>query len=90
MGSPVPFIQVDEATKQLVVSQQARETLSSFEGTVGVCAVAGVYRTGAHTTPGSSILAMVSAFEGKEGGRGGKGGGKSPIGLRSEIAGSIE
>lgn len=46
MTAPVPFIQVDPKTKQLVVSDEARKILSKIHGTVGVCAVAGVYRTG--------------------------------------------
>eukprot|EP00962_Isochrysis_galbana_P032816 scaffold10862_cov98-Isochrysis_galbana.AAC.2 len=46
-NSPVPFIQVDPTSRQLVVSDQGRMVLSSIKGTVGVCAVAGVYRTGA-------------------------------------------
>jgi hypothetical protein len=44
--APVPFIQVDPKSRQLVVSPEGRKVLSSIKGTVGVCAVAGVYRTG--------------------------------------------
>ena len=41
---PIPFIQVDG--RKLAVHPRAREVLSELRGTVGVCAVAGVYRTG--------------------------------------------
>jgi len=46
MAAPVPFIQVDPKTKKLFVSDVGRKALSGIKGTVGVCAVAGVYRTG--------------------------------------------
>ena len=42
----VPFIQVDPSSKRLVVTEEARAYLSQVSGTVGVVAVAGVYRTG--------------------------------------------
>ncbi|KAL1519577.1 hypothetical protein AB1Y20_023091 [Prymnesium parvum] len=43
---PLPFIQVDAATKKLVVTDEARAALSQLDGSIGVCAVAGLYRTG--------------------------------------------
>mmetsp|Transcript_12137 Transcript_12137/g.30127 ORF Transcript_12137/g.30127 Transcript_12137/m.30127 type:complete len:748 (+) Transcript_12137:34-2277(+) len=46
MAAPVQFIAVDPTTKQLVVTPEARRTLSQLHGTVAVCSVAGVYRTG--------------------------------------------
>ena len=42
----MPFIQVDPSSKRLVVTEEARTYLSQVSGTVGVVAVAGVYRTG--------------------------------------------
>lgn len=44
--APVPFIQVDPKTNLLSVTDEARQILSALDGTVGVAAVAGVYRTG--------------------------------------------
>ena len=46
MSAPVPFIQLDSKTGQLRVTDEARASLSKLRGTVAVCAVAGVYRTG--------------------------------------------
>jgi hypothetical protein len=46
MSAPVPFIQLDSKTGQLRVTDEARASLSKVRGTVAVCAVAGVYRTG--------------------------------------------
>ena len=43
---PVAFIQVDESTRTLRVCDEAREILSAMQGPVGVCAIAGLYRTG--------------------------------------------
>ena len=42
---PIPFIQV-EGGRELAVHPRARAILASLRGPVGVCAVAGVYRTG--------------------------------------------
>ena len=46
MSAPQPFIQLDPKTGQLRVTDEARASLSKLRGTVAVCAVAGVYRTG--------------------------------------------
>ena len=46
MSAPEPFIQLDSSTGQLRVTDEARALLSKLRGTVAVCAVAGVYRTG--------------------------------------------
>jgi hypothetical protein len=43
---PLPFIQVDPATSKLVVTEEARVALAGLKGSVGVCSVAGLYRTG--------------------------------------------
>ncbi|EOD17755.1 hypothetical protein EMIHUDRAFT_464140 [Emiliania huxleyi CCMP1516] len=43
---PVPFIQVDPKTNKLVVDPKGKQVLESIRGSVGVCSVAGVYRTG--------------------------------------------
>ena len=45
-AAPVPFIQLDAKTGKLRVTDEARAALSKVRGTVAVCAVAGVYRTG--------------------------------------------
>ena len=45
MASPVPFIQVD-ATNRLFVTEEAKAYLGEVNSTVGVVAVAGIYRTG--------------------------------------------
>ena len=42
--APTPFIQLRGS--KLVVTEEAKRALTSLKGTVGVCAVAGVYRTG--------------------------------------------
>ena len=42
--APTPFIQLRGS--KLVVTEEAKRALTSLRGTVGVCAVAGVYRTG--------------------------------------------
>ena len=44
-AKPIAFIQLDKAGK-LRVTDEARAALSQVRGTVAVCAVAGVYRTG--------------------------------------------
>ena len=44
--APLKFVQVDPETKLLVVTDSAREALSKLAGSIGVCAVAGLYRTG--------------------------------------------
>ncbi len=43
---PLPFIQIDPETKTLVITDAARQALSQLDGSIGVCAVAGLYRTG--------------------------------------------
>ena len=43
---PLPFIQVDPETSKLVVTDEARAALSALQGSIGVCSVAGLYRTG--------------------------------------------
>ena len=53
------LIALDPATKRLVVTDAARSHLASLSGTVGVCTVAGVYRTGK-----SYILNQLSGSEG--------------------------
>ena len=45
MASPVPFIQVD-ASNRLFVTEEAKAYLGEVNSTVGVVAVAGIYRTG--------------------------------------------
>ena len=45
-AKPIAFIQLDEKSKKLVVTEEAKKHLSAIKGTVGVCTVAGVYRTG--------------------------------------------
>lgn len=45
MAKPLPFIQLD-AKNKLVVTDAARTALSRIDGSIAVCAVAGVYRTG--------------------------------------------
>lgn len=46
MSAPTPLVAVDAKTKQLYVPADARKLLTGLNGTVAVCAVAGVYRTG--------------------------------------------
>jgi hypothetical protein len=46
MAAPVPFIQVDPVSSLLVITDEARAYLNQVETTVGVVAVAGIYRTG--------------------------------------------
>ena len=43
---PLPFIQVDANTSKLFITDEARAALSGLHGSVGVCSVAGLYRTG--------------------------------------------
>ena len=44
-AAPLPFIQLDGQNK-LVVTDAARAALSRIDGSIAVCAIAGVYRTG--------------------------------------------
>ena len=46
MAAAIPFIQLEPKTQRLEVTAEARAYLAKLKGPVGICVVAGTYRTG--------------------------------------------